>query len=482
MKRADHSNLMDRIEIAYEPALQQDVVFRNAWIPNFQARPIGKRLFCASPAGHWGMLDPAEYEATQSVSLTRDLFERLERSFLILTRANSASYFESYEAWSAAHFRHPSLHIVVATLRCNLACSYCHAAVVPPDAGQSFDLSEEIADAIIEFAMNSRSNQVAFEFQGGESLLNGNILRYMIPRIRSTSAVEGKRVELSLQTNGTLLNERWMEFFTSHDVRLGTSIDGPSQLHDRQRPTHKGRGSHAAVIRTVKKFGIGALPTVTRHSLPFWQTIVDEQLARGCRTFTFQDVYPINSAAKNWSDVGIEVDEFLESYCRVVDYAKGLWRDDYYPLDRRFRLALQKLATGQDVRYPDFGNPCGMVHGQILYDTNGDIFTCDEGRDFPEFKLGNVRSSSYDEIVCGSRLRTLKSLSIPNDLECRTCALRAVCSTCPVYERAVTGVLSARHAGTAKCKHTKFIFDKLIGWLDDDPKLFQSLVSWHGLV
>jgi uncharacterized protein len=473
---------MERVEIVFDPQLGEDVVFRNAWIPNFQVRRIGKRWFCSNAAGRWAFLDDASYEAIRSVALSRSLFDRLERDFLILTRANSGSYFSSYERWSAPHFRHPSLHIVVATTRCNLACSYCHVAVVPPHAGPQFDLTPPVADAIVEFALNSPAPTLAFEFQGGESLLNGRVLKYMIPLIHRACAAEGRNATVSIQTNGTLLTEEWMELFREFKVSLGTSIDGPAELHDVQRPRWNGGGTFAAVARNAERFDVPVLPTITRHSLPYWRSIVDLQLASGGQSITFNNVYPINSAAKNWDAVGLTMDEYLECYDAVVRYLRSLWRDGYYPLERRFRLALRKLATSSDVEYPDFANPCGMAHGQIAYDTNGDIYTCDEGRDFPEFRLGNVLTSSYDDVVFGPTLRRLKSLSIPNDTECLTCAYRPVCSTCPVYDRAAGGELTARHAGTAKCKQTKYIFDTLIGWLDEDPALLETLALAHGMV
>ncbi|HET9766629.1 MAG TPA: radical SAM protein, partial [Thermoanaerobaculia bacterium] len=455
---------MERVEIVFDPQLGEDVVFRNAWLPSFQARRAGKRWFCANASGDWTFLDDAEYEAARSVALPRSLFDRLESALLILTAANASTHFDRHQQWSGAHFRHPSLHIVVATTRCNLACSYCHVDVVPPDAGSGFDLSQPVADAIVEFALNSPAPTLAFEFQGGESLLNGEVLRYMIPMIQRACAVEDRKAEISIQTNGTLLNPRWMELFQQHGVTLGTSIDGPPELHDAQRRRWNGSGSYDAVARNAERFDVPMLPTVTRLSLPYWQEIVDRQLAGGAQSITFQNVYPINAAARNWEQVGLEMDEFLACYDLVVQYLRSRWRSGYYPLERRFRLALEKLARRRDVGYPDFANPCGMAHGQIAYHTNGDVYTCDEGRDFPEFRLGNVLTSSYDEVVFGPTLRRLKSLSIPNDTECLSCAYRPVCSTCPVYDRAVTGELTARHAGTAKCRQTKYIFDTLIGW------------------
>lgn len=475
-----------RVERYLGADAESEVVFRNAWIPNFRERQVGDGWVLSNDAGGWALVTDAERSALDGVAIPLPLFRRLAASHLLLTEANTPNYWESYARWTQPHFRHPVHHIVITTKRCNLACAYCHVAVVPPSAGKGFDLSEATADAILDFMAQSNQTEMGLEFQGGESLLNGRVLRHFIEKARSRFSAEGRRLYISVQTNATLIDDEWMTFFLAHEVRIGTSLDGPAEIHDAGRPfvtKSVGRqvGSHRIVQEKVERFRLPTLPTIHRHSLPAWREIVDAQLATGNDVVAFQSVYPINNAAKNWADVGLEPDAFQKVYAEVVAYLKSLWRDGWYPLERRFQLALRKLVSGRDVDFADFGNPCGMVHSQIAYDVNGDIFTCDEGRDFPEFKIGNVATHGYSEVVFGKATQRLKALSIPNDPECRVCAYRPYCSTCPVYDRAKTGELTARHAGTDKCKSTKFIFDTVFGWADEDPELIRRVAKSHGL-
>jgi len=472
---------MERVEVHFDAQIAEDVVFRNAWVPNFQARRLKGAWFLSNPAGGWLMVNDDEYEHLLSVAVPWTLFRKAEQRHLILTEANMESFFDSYRRWTTPHFRHPTHHIIVSTLRCNLACTYCHVAVVAPSSGPEYDLTTATADAILEFALNSKAEAQSFEFQGGESLLNKDVLFHAIPRIKDAYRAAGKDVSISIQTNATLLNDHLAAFFREYDVSLGTSVDGPQSVHDAQRVFVGGRGSYETVTKKAAKYDLPVLPTVTNNSLAAWTEIVDMQLAKGTKTVTFQNVYPINSAASNWSKVGISAASFLEIYDSVVEYLRSLWTEGYYPLERRFRLALRKLYTGRDVDYADFGNPCGMIHSQIAYHLNGDIYTCDEGRDFPEFKLGNVSTDEYDEVIFGQRARQLKTLSLPNDPECLTCAYRPVCTTCPVYERAATGELRSAHAGTDKCRQTIYIYDKLLSWLAGDVGLLEKLAAYHGL-
>jgi uncharacterized protein len=471
----------ERVEVSFDRKRGTDIVFRNAWLPNYAARPIGRRWILTSPVGSWDVVDSDVYYALRSVALPVDVFQKLQKKYLILTETNTQSYFSAYRYWTTPHFRHPTHHIIVTTLRCNLACSYCHAAVVPASAGPGFDLSIEAAEAIVDFALNSAAATHSFEFQGGESLLNGEALRRLIGRIRSSYAGEGKEVYLSLQTNATLLTDEWWSFLKQHHVKVGTSLDGKPEIHDSQRRTTGGRATHRLVQSKIDRYKLGSLPTITRNSVDRWEEVVSEQLANGHTVIYFQNVYPINNAATNWSSIGVEVDQYLSRYLDVVRHLRSLWREGFYPIERRCYLALRKLLAGRDLDFADFGNPCGMAHSQIVYHTNGDIYTCDEGRDFPEFRLGNVMEDSYEEVLFGERIRELKSLSIPNDAECLTCAYRPVCSTCPVYDRAATGEMTARHAGTPKCIQTKAIFDEVFSWFAEGDSDVVRVARYHGL-
>jgi uncharacterized protein len=54
------------------------------------------------------------------------------------------------------------------------------------------------------------------------------------------------------QSNGVLLNEDWVRFFARTEARVGLSIDGPADLHDANRRTRRGQGTHEKAMRAVR--------------------------------------------------------------------------------------------------------------------------------------------------------------------------------------------------------------------------------------
>ena len=70
----------------------------------------------------------------------------------------------------------------------------------------------------------------------------------------------------------TLIDDAWCELFVHHRVKLGISIDGPADLHDRHRRTRNGRGTHAQVMRGVAQLQahIGAVRQAADAVVKSW--------------------------------------------------------------------------------------------------------------------------------------------------------------------------------------------------------------------
>ena len=65
----------------------------------------------------------------------------------------------------------------------------------------------------------------------------------------------------AFQTNGTLIDDAWCEFFAAEQVKVGVSIDGPQPLHDINRVTRSGRGTFDRTIAGIRR--------LRRHRVPF---------------------------------------------------------------------------------------------------------------------------------------------------------------------------------------------------------------------
>ena len=106
----------------------------------------------------------------------------------------------------------------------------------------------------------------------GEPLVMGlDYFRSVVDLCRSTCPPS---VQLSfvVQTNGTLIDESWCEFFRKNNFVVGVSIDGPQVIHDAQRKTRSGHGTFMQAERAISLLaqeGVrgGAICVISRATL-----------------------------------------------------------------------------------------------------------------------------------------------------------------------------------------------------------------------
>ena len=128
----------------------------------------------------------------------------------------------------------PALSIMVkpASGLCNMRCKYCFYSDVVSHRkmGQFGVMDKEVADNLIEKAIvYANGESISFVFQGGEPLLSGlEFFEHFIDYVNRFN-YKGK-IYYSLQTNGTLIDDKWAAFFKKNNFLLGVSLDGNAEL------------------------------------------------------------------------------------------------------------------------------------------------------------------------------------------------------------------------------------------------------------
>ena len=130
-------------------------------------------------------------------------------------------------------------------------------------------------------------------------------------------------------------------------------------------------------------------------------------------------------------------------------------------------------------------SPCGAGIGQLAYNFNGNVYTCDEGRMLSRmgdesFLLGNVLKNDYQEIVGHQVVKSTCISSVLDGLpECCDCVYKPYCGVCPVYNHVEGGSIFARIPNNERCKIFKGIFDYIFEKLQDkkSASVFQHWLS-----
>lgn len=380
------------------------------------------------------------------------------------------------------------LHLFVVTLRCDHACPYCQVSRRPEDGGD-FDLSAEHAEKAIEMMFRSPNRDLKVEFQGGEPLLNLPRVAHIVERVTSLNARHGRNVQFVLASNLSRLDQEVLSFCRRHDVHLSTSLDGPADLHDAQRPT-RGGGSHARTVEAIQRARevlgpdrVSALMTTTPASLPRVEEIVDEYVRLGLPSVFLRSLSPYGFAAKSLvRRYGPR--DWLRFYERGLAHVLSV-NARGYPLREDFTaILLQKILSPMGSSYVDLQSPAGIGIGALVYNYDGSVYASDEGRMLAEmgdhsFRLGHLDRDSYEVMMTSDALLgPLTESLLESAPGCSDCALLPYCGADPVYHRATQGDPLGHKAFSDFCAKQTGAIRHVIHLLETDEAAREILLGW----
>ena len=269
-----------------------------------------------------------------------------------------------------------SLHIFVLTNACNLNCVYCQAR--DHEHVHVEKKSFETAEKAVMTALQSPEHYLNFEFQGGEPLLNYPVIRHIVEYAEKNK--QAHSLQYSVVTNLTLLSDEMLDFFEQYDVRISTSLDGNSELHNANRSDRLGVGSFENVVATIKKIQernlpIGAIQTTTRQSLSKSKQIIDTYRELGFQSVFIRPLTKLGTAIPNWNEIGYSASEFVQFYRECLSYILELNKQGKPFSEGHAGIFLSKILSGQAQNYMELRSPCGAAIGQAAYYFNGDVYT-----------------------------------------------------------------------------------------------------------
>ena len=141
-----------------------------------------------------------------------------------------------------------------ASSSCNLRCEYCfyHDEASNRDIRSFGMMSTDTLEAIVSKAFAAAKTACAFGFQGGEPILAGiDFFKAFVALVKKHNT-RNIAVSFALQTNGTLIDDSWAQFFADNNFLIGLSLDGNQAIHDQYRNDAVGNGTFKTVRRAAK--------------------------------------------------------------------------------------------------------------------------------------------------------------------------------------------------------------------------------------
>lgn len=465
---------------------------RLAYANFFRWRKFDKQYLLTNDYGEHAFVDDTTFRRLiAGKQLDDTMAGMLSHKGLIVDSVNQGTIIHGLQRYYSFLDWGPSLHLIITTLRCNMGCKYCHASSVPLDR-DDVSMDARTVDKTVDFILQSPSPSLNIEFQGGESLVELDTIKRFIDRFEEKKG--DKKICYILVSNLSYLTEEIAQYLCEKNVDVCTSLDGPKEVHDFNRPYAKGSGYDEVIkgIATLRQVRtqrgddnklLGALATITRESLKYPEGIVDEYVKQGMVLIHLRWMNPLGVAKPMWKRIGYTADEFLEFWKASLEHILSLNKKGTTIIERGAQIILKKMDMKQSVGYVDLQTPHGSAISAMAYHHNGDIYGCDEGRMIEEmgkegFKLGNVKDDTLADVMNNPVTRSLFLASVNDTSMCDTCAYKPYCGLDPIYSFVNHGSIAPVSLYDERCKMLMGIFDWIFSKLEAGGEDAEILRSW----
>jgi uncharacterized protein len=307
--------------------------------------------------------------------------------------------------------------------KCNLACGYCYARE-GSFGGAPKDMALATACASIDllFSETAKGDRVNLAFLGGEPLVNRDVVRAATVYAAREGVRRNVGVGFSITTNGTLLNDSDAEFFEEHGFAVTVSLDGPRELHDRQRPYKGGGGSFAAVQRRLtpllarqKRMQVSARVTVTPAHTDLPRTLA-EFIGMGFFSVGFSPM--LNSPTGEQEMDRDDLVRMLDGMVACgVEFERRTAAGERYPFANILN-ALKEIHRGTHRPYP-----CGAGAGYLGVSAAGELAACHRFVGDEAGALGTL-AGGLDR---SRQAAWLRERHVHRQEPCRSCWARYLC-------------------------------------------------------
>ncbi len=353
-------------------------------------------------------------------------------------------------------------------------------------------MRRETAQKVLDMVFSGPSPCIKIEFQGGEPTLNWPVLQYIVRDAQRRNKAAHKQLDFVVCTNLIRLQPPMVEFFKDNQVGISTSLDGPAEIHDRHRLLRT-TGSSYRAFRTNLDYVRGqmgndscsALLTITKDHLGNLNRVIDEYVHLGFPGIFLRSLNPYGMAAAHWDQIGYPIEAFVEAYKDALRYIidlnlSGHRFEEYYAV-----LILTRILTPFSSGFVDLQSPAGGGISGAIYDFNGEVYPCDEGRMLAKtgdkfFCLGNVYTDSYESIFSGEKLRRLVRTSCVETLPgCATCAYQMFCGADPTRNYVESHDIVGHRPTSNFCRKHYLLIDHFLDLVHENrPEIMRVFWSW----
>lgn len=290
---------------------------------------------------------------------------------------------------------------------CNIDCHYCYLPFRNRKDRMPMSILKKTYERV--FASNLIRDPITFLWHAGEPLAVGHDFFEDAFRLcHDVNKSFGRKYHHSIQTNATLIDDRWVGIFKDNNVGVGVSLDGPKFIHDHQRVMRNGRGTHDLVMNGVKKLqaanvDFSVIMVLTRDALDYPNEIYEFFVTNRIRHvgFNIDELEGVHTTSSYQShDAADSYFRFMKSMLRLCFSNPGQL------IVREFK-SLVPVVAGRSFRrgIDAFGHDTNVPMQILTIDYEGNYSTFSpelrsaKSEKHMDFRMGNVNTDVLDEIL-----------------------------------------------------------------------------------
>lgn len=324
---------------------------------------------------------------------------------------------------------------VKGTRLCNLRCTYCHDW----RSGSGHTMSVETVEALTREALtNAKHRVISFNWHGGEPLVLPKKFYQRAVDLQAKYRRPNQRITNSVQTNGVLLNDEWVQFFKGNNFSVGVSLDGPAEIHNHVRVDQFGQGTFQAAhdgLETLRRneVSFGVLVSLGRSITRLGaKAVLDFLLATGAQGCGLNPIRPghLEPAGPGGHDYiyQAELNDFL-----IALYEERKRRGVRFGI-RELDSVISQLKAHGSRSCMLAGNCFGTFY---VVEPNGNVGHCARFINDDDYYFGNINTESFDDIRSSEKLEARRQENLANLAAKAGCSTYEVCNGgCP-HERLV---------------------------------------------
>lgn len=344
---------------------------------------------------------------------------------------------------------------------CNLRCKYCRYIQKLPEGYIGTVMSESVGKGIIEKFLSDTSGGISerksIVIFGTEVLQHPQLVKEFSKCIRNYDAENGKNTEITLFTNGTLINHETIQIIKDYKIFPIVSVDGPQDIHDKARIYRSGKGSYSKIKKNCDllrenniKFGIST--AVGEHNIDVLPDIIKHFV---------QEFNPVN--------IGLNPMEINKNAPKEIFYTKYMRQSlKAFDIAREYGISLPQVMRRirPFVEKRQRIKECPTCGGSLRVYPNGRIGTCSH------FVANKEYCIPYEEYIKNgiSNNKIIKQWSLRTQFnfpKCASCEAISLCGGGCVYNAFLqnSDIMSPDYR---ICSHSKYALEWCIWKLFED--------------